>query len=160
MAIKKWRWLDISEKHTTLELLIRLINQRLRQLASFIEGLSGSGPGQIAWYFYNDGAVLIAGESDWGYIDKACTITGAQIVVAPAGTVTIQVHTSKYPLWDGWTLISGGGPIVLSAQDKAQPSVALWTVAVEAGTYMKVVVVGSVGFIRKATLTLTLEPTG
>lgn len=119
---------------------------------------SGGSSGKIEFYFFNNGAVLVAGDSDWGYLDVACTIVGAQLVTDAPGTMSAQVHTADYPTWDAWTLISGAGPINLSGVNKMQPSVAGWLVDIAAGTYMKIVIAGVPSVVTKATLTLFLEP--
>lgn len=154
----RWKWLWIDDKNLGLGQLIRLLNERLKALAEFLTTALSGGSGKIEFYCFNDGAVLLPGESDWGYIDVACRITSAQLVADPAGSITIHVYTTRYPTWDVWTMISTPTPITLTSADKAQPSVSGWATSLTAGTYMKIAIVGSVSGIRKATLTLFLTP--
>lgn len=154
----RWKWLWIDDQNTGLPLLIRLLNLRLKALADFLATVLVGGSGKIEFYCFNDGAVLLPGDSDWGYIDVACRITAAQLVADPAGSVTMHVYTTRYPTWDAWTMISTATPISLSSANKAQPSISGWATTITAGTYMKIAIVGSVSGIRKATLTLFLTP--
>lgn len=156
----KWKWLWIDDKGSvSLKQLIQLLNLRLKALAEFLDSaFTGGGSGKIEWYLYNDGAALIPGDSDWGYVDIACRITSAQLVTEPAGSVTLHVYTARYPDWETWTDISSASPVVLTSAAKAQPSVSGWSTVVTAGTYMKIAVVGSPSAIRKATLTLFVQP--
>lgn len=154
----KWKWLWIHDRETGLVQLIELLNLRLKALAQYLDTLvTGTRSGSIEFFGYNSGATLLPGDSDWGYLPVASSISGAELVVAPSGSITITVSTARYPTWETWTVITPT-PITLASATKAQPSISGWTADLIAGTYMKVTVVGAPSHITQFTLTLFLTP--
>ena len=162
MATKHWRWLWISDTATKLPELIRLLNERLRSLADFLDTVGVGGNQQDGLYaaegfLFNAGNVLVAGESDWLAVPTAFTITNAEIVADAVGSISIDVYVSSYPVWDGWTKISASAPITLSGAKKAQTTLTGWTKTFAGGRYIKFVITGTPATVRKATVTLTLS---
>jgi hypothetical protein len=162
MAVRKWRWLRIHDRETDLQLLIRILNERLKALAEFLAdgggGGGGAGDGLYAaeGFLFNAGNVLVAGESDWLDIPSDFTITNAELVGDPAGTLSVAVYASSYSAWDVWTLISASDPLTLASTDKSTSFMTGWTKTFTGGHYLKFVITGTPTLVTKATATLTL----
>lgn len=157
-GMRRWRWLRIHDRETTLEQLIRLLNERLKGLADFLANGGGPGDGLYAaeGFLFNAGNVLLAGESDWLDIPSDFTITNAELVGDPAGTLSVAVYASSYGAWDVWTLISASAPLTLAGTFKSQSLMTGWTRTFTGGHYLKFVITGTPTLVTKATVTLTL----
>lgn len=161
MAVRKWKWLWIDDKGSVgLGLLIRLLNERLKALAEFLDTIGGGSAADeinaVEGYLYNAGDPLVAGTSDWVKVPFSFTITLAEIVADNVGTISINVYASTYPTWDTATLVSAAAPITLAGTKKAHPALTGWTTSFTGGTYLWFVVTGTPSGIRKATVTLEL----
>lgn len=158
MTLKRWKWLWIHDRKTALEPLIRILNERLRALADFLDGaILGAGVFAAEAYLWNDGLVLEAGDSDWLEIPYDFTITLAEIVTDQAGTLSVDVYASSYAAWPTFTLISAAAPVSVSGVDQAHPPLTGWTTTFSGGTYLKFVITGTPTLVTKATITLSLS---
>jgi hypothetical protein len=138
--------------------LRRQIELAFRQTGTATD--SGTLPNAVEGYLYNEGAVLVAGDSDWVYVPFGFSISGAEIVANTSGTLDVEVWTSTYSAWSTFTKISASVPISLSGAAKAQPVTSTWTpVVFSAGTYVKFVATGTPATITKATVTLKISAT-
>ena len=111
----------------------------------------------------NLGFVLITGVQPYLTVPYAATITGATMVSAPTGSITVDVWRCSYTQFDGGIThpvvadsITGGNPLIISSGTKVTSNLGGWNTSLNQGDVLAFNI-SSVASATEATITLYLN---
>ena len=111
----------------------------------------------------NLGSVLVTGVQPYLTVPYNATITGATMVSAPTGSLTVDIWRTSYALFDGGSThpvvadsICGGNPLSISSGTKTTSTLANWGTSLNQGDVLAFNI-SSVTNATQATITLYLN---
>jgi len=111
----------------------------------------------------NLGSVLITGVQPYLTVPYNSTITGATMVIAPSGSLTVDIWRCSYAQFDGGVThpvladsITGGNPLIISSGTKVTSNLGSWGTSLNQGDVLAFNI-SSVASATQATITLYLN---
>ena len=111
----------------------------------------------------NLGSVLITGVQPYLTVPYNSTITGATMVIAPSGSLTVDIWRCSYAQFDGGVThpvvadsITGGNPLLIPSDSKTTSTLAGWNPSLNKGDVLAFNI-SSVTNATQATITLYLN---
>lgn len=137
--------------------------QSVRATPQQIAGaMANSGISGLEYSISNLGSVLITGVQPYLTVPYNATITGATMVCAPTGSLTVDIWRTSYALFDGGSThpvvadsICGGNPLIITTGTKTTSTLANWGTSLNSGDVLAFNI-SSASSATQATITLYL----
>jgi len=153
-------WLEVSKYVNAPGATYQSVRATPQTIAS---AMAKSMPSGLEYTISNLGSVLITGVQPYLTVPYAATITGASMVCAPTGSLSVDIWRCSYSQFDSGIThpvvadsITGGNPLSISSDSKTTSTLSGWNTSLNQGDVLAFNI-QSAASVTSATITLYLN---